>query len=100
MEASGETIQVGVRITTGSAFVGNVQAADRLIWTALGDTTNLAARLEGLTRDFEAAMAMDLAARRAAGACAGSFELHAQVPIRGRSQAEDLYVLPLQPTLP
>ncbi len=38
---------MGVGIATGEAFVGNIRAADRMIWTALGNTTNLAARLQG-----------------------------------------------------
>ncbi len=45
-------ISVGVGIATGAAFVGNIQAADRLIWTALGNTTNLAARLQAQTSQF------------------------------------------------
>ncbi|MCI0546153.1 MAG: adenylate/guanylate cyclase domain-containing protein, partial [Candidatus Rokubacteria bacterium] len=49
-----ETLSVGVGVATGSAFVGTIQAVDRLIWTALGNTTNLAARLQGLTRELDA----------------------------------------------
>ncbi len=45
-------ISVGAGIATGAAFVGNIQAADRLIWTALGNTTNLAARLQAQTSQF------------------------------------------------
>jgi class 3 adenylate cyclase len=90
-------ISVGVGIATGSAFVGNIQSTDRLIWTALGDTTNLAARLQGLTRDLDAAMVIDLVTRRAAGNAAHDLEPREQVTIRGRSHREDVYVLPLTP---
>ena len=89
-----ETLSVGVGIATGSAFVGSIQAVDRMIWTALGNTTNLAARLHGLTRDLDAPMVIDLATWRAAGEPA-EFERREQVPIRGRSQREDVYLLPL-----
>ncbi len=88
-------ISVGVGVATGAAFVGNIQSADRLIWTALGNTTNLAARLEGLTRDLDVAMVIDLATYRAAGDAADDFKRREQISIRGRSQPEDLYVLPL-----
>jgi adenylate cyclase len=91
---AGDEISVGVGIASGAAFVGNVQASDRMIWTALGNTTNLAARLQGLTRDLDAARVIDLATWRAAGE-PPKFERREQVAIRGRSQREDLYVLSL-----
>src|SRR5207253_3078488 len=37
-------LAAGIGIASGPAFVGNVRSADRLFWTALGNTTNLAAR--------------------------------------------------------
>ena len=43
----------------GEAFVGNIQAVDRMIWSAIGNTTNLAARLQSLTRDLGAALVID-----------------------------------------
>jgi adenylate cyclase len=39
---------VGVGVHTGEAFVGSIGAADKLDFTALGDTVNVAARLGGL----------------------------------------------------
>ena len=88
-------ISVGVGIATGSAFVGNVQSADCLIWTALGNTTNLAARRQALTRDLDAAVVIDLATQRAAGVAASDFDLREQVKIRGRTKPEDVYLLQL-----
>ena len=88
-------ISVGVGIATGAVFVGSIQSVDRLIWTALGNTSNLAARLQSLTRDLDAAMVIDLATWRAAGDAAQDFERREAVPIRGRQHREDAYVLPL-----
>jgi class 3 adenylate cyclase len=88
-------ISVGVGIATGSAYVGAVQAVDRRIWTALGNTTNLAARLQALTRELDAAIVVDAPTWRGAGSAAAEFGLRAQVPIRGRSQREDVYLLPV-----
>ena len=42
------TFRVG--INTGQAVVGNVGAADRHSFATIGDTTNTAARLEGMTK--------------------------------------------------
>ena len=75
--------------------MGAVQASDRQIWTALGNTTNLAARLQALTRELDAAIVIDTATWRSAGEVAAGFEPRTQVAIRGRAQREDLYLLPL-----
>ena len=40
-------LQVGGGIATGEAFVGNVGGGDVTDYTALGDTVNVAARLQG-----------------------------------------------------
>ena len=90
-----EPIEVSVGITTGDAFVGNVRAADRLIYTAIGDIANLASRLEGLTRQLNAAIAIDAATRSGAGDAAAPFVRHGPTLVRGREQAVDVYFLPL-----
>jgi adenylate cyclase len=87
-------LSVGVGIATGEAFVGNIQAVDRMIWTAIGNTPNLAARLQSLTRDLDAVMVIDVEAWERAQPAAADFEKRPEVPIRGRSQRRDLYALP------
>jgi class 3 adenylate cyclase len=89
------SLEVGVGIATGPAFVGNIQSVDRLIWSAIGNTTNLAARLQSLTRDLGAALVIDAITWGAAGDIAADFERHAHMPIRGRHQTIDVYALPL-----
>jgi class 3 adenylate cyclase len=93
-------IAVGAGITTGTAFVGNVRAADRLIYTAIGDVVNLAARLEGLTRSLQAAVAIDAATYEAAGDTAADFQRHGPALVKGRDQAVEVYYLPLVTTRP
>ncbi|UVC06647.1 adenylate/guanylate cyclase domain-containing protein [Rhizobium sp. TH2] len=44
--------QTRVGIHTGVAVVGNVGAADRLQYTAMGDTINVASRLEGMNKTY------------------------------------------------
>jgi len=96
LSVHGETrLEVGVGIATGDAFVGNIQAADRLIWSAIGNTTNLAARLQGMTRELDAAIVMDESTWSRAGDTVHGFREQEAVPIRGRRRTEDLYVLPL-----
>jgi class 3 adenylate cyclase len=90
-----QPLEVGVGIATGKAFVGNIQSIDRLIWSAIGDTSNLAARLQGLTRELNAIVVIDAATRAGAGDAAADFERRDAMPIRGRRQTADIYVLPL-----
>lgn len=45
-------ISVGVGINTGPASVGLMGSRDRLSYTCIGDSVTLAARLEGLTRQY------------------------------------------------
>ncbi len=45
-ETIGEELNVGVGVNYGSAVVGNIGAARRMDFTAIGDTVNTAARLE------------------------------------------------------
>jgi adenylate cyclase len=88
-------LSVGVGVATGQACVGNIRAVDRLIWSAIGNTTNLAARLQSLTRELQAAMVVDTDTRERAGDACGDFERRPDVAIRGSRQRRDLFALPL-----
>jgi adenylate cyclase len=89
----GAKLAVGAGIATGEAFVGNLQAADRMIWSAIGNTTNLAARLQALTRELDASLVIDARTCERAGSAAADFAEHADVPIRGRRERQDVYAL-------
>ncbi len=53
-EKLGLAIRSGVGINTGEAVVGTLGSKQRLEYTAIGDTINLGARLESITKDYKA----------------------------------------------
>jgi class 3 adenylate cyclase len=64
--AQGEApIAIGVGLACGEAVVGHVGAASRHAYTAMGDEVNVAARLEGLTKElgYPLVVSKDVAAR-------------------------------------
>ncbi len=90
--AEDDRIEVGIGAATGPAFVGSIQAADRMIWSALGNTTNLAARLQALTRDLDVAAVIDEGTWQAAGPLRSRFERRTEVRIRGLHEPRDVFV--------
>ena len=49
-EGLGDGFKMGIGLNSGDVMSGNVGSARRLEYTAIGDTTNTSARLEGMTK--------------------------------------------------
>lgn len=57
--------QMGIGLNTGNVMSGNVGSEQRLAYTAIGDTTNTAARLEGMTKGTDYTIFLSEATREA-----------------------------------
>jgi adenylate cyclase len=79
-------------LASGPVVVGNVGALSRLVYTALGDTINLASRLEGLNRFYGTGVLVSAALRDAA-ADAFAWRRVDVVRVKGKAKAVEIYEL-------
>ena len=91
--ARGEaTLEIGVGVATGAVVVGNVGSRERLEYTALGNTVNLAARLQSMTRSLNSVILLDETTAMSVQSWA-KLESIGLVDVRGKSNPEHAYAL-------
>lgn len=86
---------VGIGIHYGPAFVGTVGGLERLEFTVVGDTVNVAQRLEAATKSVGTPLLISRIAAEAAGGAGPDWREFRAVRLPGRDQPIDLVAPPV-----
>ena len=80
-----EPIRFGIGIHGGEVIIGDIGYRDHMVFTALGDAVNVAARLQDMTKNLSCEVVVSEEVRITAGLAADSLPQQ-EVTIRGRSE--------------
>ena len=99
-EGLGDGFKMGIGLNTGDVMSGNVGSARRLEYTTIGDTTNSAARLEGMTKGTPYQLFVADSTRSQLASPPDDLESLDELEVRGRKGAMKVWALQTVATVP
>ncbi|MGH2924205.1 MAG: CHASE2 domain-containing protein [Solirubrobacterales bacterium] len=82
----GVEFRIGIGLNSGPVMAGNLGSAQRLEYTAIGDTVNTAARLEGMTKGTGHSLFISDSTRALLSSDRTALDFVEDMPVRGRTE--------------
>lgn len=85
-------IDIGIGINSGNCVVGNMGSRNRFDYTALGDTVNVASRLEGQSKPYGVKIVLGSSTAEAVSQDMATLEID-QIRVKGKDEPERIFGL-------
>ena len=85
-------VKIGIGINTGAATIGNIGSEKKKNYTVVGDTVNLASRLESITKEYQSPLIFSEYTYNKVKDKV-DWKLLGNVKVKGREQPVDIYTI-------